>query len=216
MTSVKVSDCIFVCVCVCVTVLVPCFQMRDLSAKCLYSTASSSIENLYVQCCVSSSSRRLPPTSHHNWKEVGGRVLPAGFLPSHRLPVDVQAHKHLPLLVPPLGWRVRIVAVLLDPLLQGAVDAELPLGKTSIRFQCCNPPTCEVRAKHRAFSCANPLWSLTVSCLSYYSLICITCFALCACAENQGCTLEIAQLCRWFMCAPRFSCDSELSRQLEK
>lgn len=34
---------------------------------------------------------------------MGGSVLPAGFLPSQRLPVDVQAHEHLPLLVPPLG-----------------------------------------------------------------------------------------------------------------
>lgn len=57
------------------------------------------------------------PSSHHNWQEVGGSVLPAGFLPSQRLPVDIQTHEHLPLLVLPLRGRIRVVAVLLNPLL---------------------------------------------------------------------------------------------------
>lgn len=131
--TASVSDwyCYYLC---CVTVLVPRFQKGKLPANnntnnTIDWTASSSIENLYVQCCASSASRRAPPPSHHNWQEVGGRVLPAGFLPSDRLPVDVQAHKHLPLLVPPLGRGVRVVAVLLDALLQRAVNTKLPLER---------------------------------------------------------------------------------------
>lgn len=71
--------------------------------------------------------------SHHNWKEVGGCVLPACFLPSQRLPVDTQTHKHLPLLVPPFGRCIRVVAVLLDPLLQGAVSAKVSLDEKNVR-----------------------------------------------------------------------------------
>lgn len=60
---------------------------------------------------------------------MGGPILPAGFLPSQRLPVDVQTHKHLPLLVFPHGRCIRVVAVLLDPLLQTAVNTKFPLRK---------------------------------------------------------------------------------------
>lgn len=73
---------------VCVTVLVLCFQMRDFSVNVfilqLFSVLKTSLSSAaYLPSPVEFSS------SHHNWKEVGGRVLPAGFLPSQWLPVDV-------------------------------------------------------------------------------------------------------------------------------
>lgn len=74
------------------------------------------------------------------------RVLPAGFLALERPPMDIQAHEHLPLFVPPLGRRIGVVAVLLDPLLQGAVNAKLLLETQQESHFSVNvsvSPTCE-------------------------------------------------------------------------
>lgn len=43
----------------CVTVLVPCFQMRDFSVIVFILQLFFSIENLSVQCCISSSSAQV-------------------------------------------------------------------------------------------------------------------------------------------------------------
>lgn len=64
-------------------------------------------------------------SSHHDGEEVGGHISPPCFLPSQWPPVDTQAHKHLSLLVPPLGWGVGVIAVLFNTFLQCAVNAKL-------------------------------------------------------------------------------------------
>lgn len=113
--------------------LVPCFHMRDLSDKSLFYTLP------VLKTSLSSAAYSPSPaeftSSHQYWKKVGGCVLPACFPPSHWLPVDVETHKHLSLLVLPLGWSVRVVAVFLYPLLQGAVDAKLSLKKQRVSTQ---------------------------------------------------------------------------------
>lgn len=124
------------------TVLVPRFQMRDFSIGSVF----------LFQFSISKKKKKIPlsialsSSSHHNWKEVCSRVLPAGFLALERPPMDIQAHEHLPLFVPPLGRRIGVVAVLLDPLLQGAVNAKLLLETQQESHFSVNvsvPPTCE-------------------------------------------------------------------------
>ena len=83
-----------------------------------------------VQCWISSPTGSSPvksssSSSHHDGEEVCGRILPPCFLPSQWPPVDTQAHKHLSLLVPPLGWGVGVIAVLFNTFLQCAVNAKL-------------------------------------------------------------------------------------------
>lgn len=56
-----------------------------------------------------------------------GCVFSPGLFGSHRLPVGAQAHEHGLHLVPPLCRGVRVVPVLLYPLYQLAVNAEIPL-----------------------------------------------------------------------------------------
>ena len=58
---------------------------------------------------------------------MSGSVFPARFPPFHRLAVGVEAHKHVFLLVAPLGRRVRVVFVLLDALGKAAVGTEVSL-----------------------------------------------------------------------------------------
>lgn len=60
---------------------------------------------------------------------MSGSVFPARFPPFHGLAVGVEAHKHVFLLVAPLGRRVRVVFVLLDALRQAAVGTEVSLRR---------------------------------------------------------------------------------------
>lgn len=136
--------------------------------------------------------------SHHNWKEVGGRVLPAGFFPPQRLPVDIQTHKHLTLLVPPRRWCVGVVAVLLDPLLQGAVNTKLSLKQNS---KCCLITLLSTRMRQNTddVSFTSIVVALGTS-ISHYLFIYNTHFDLCALAENkvhfENCTpLTIVHVC---------------------
>lgn len=58
---------------------------------------------------------------------MSGRVFPAGLLPLHRFAVGVQSHKHVLVLVAPLGGSVGVVLVLLDAFDQTAVWTKVPL-----------------------------------------------------------------------------------------
>lgn len=119
----------------------PCFLCNSVSAlfpnerfpnESLYSTVCLFVfSTLEISCPVLHGLLLQFFRSHHNWKEVCGRVLPAGFFPPQRLPVDIQTHKHLTLLVPPHRWCVGVVAILLDPLFQGTVNTKLSLKQNS-------------------------------------------------------------------------------------
>lgn len=61
-----------------------------------------------------------------------GCVFSPGLFGSHRPPVGAQAHEHGLLLVPPLCRGVGVVPVLLDPLYQLAVNAEITLKKEDL------------------------------------------------------------------------------------
>ena len=60
---------------------------------------------------------------------MSGSVFPASFPPFHGLAVGAETHKHVFLLVAPLGRRVRVVFVLLDALGQAAVGSEVSLRR---------------------------------------------------------------------------------------
>lgn len=58
-----------------------------------------------------------------HWKEVSRRVSPSSFMAPSRLASTIQWHKHLSSAVFPAKRRIRVVAVLLDPLLKLAAWA---------------------------------------------------------------------------------------------
>lgn len=174
------------------------FPNKRFPNKSLYSTVCLVFFQHWkslVQCCVAFFS--LFFRSHHNWKEVGGRVLPAGFFPPQRLPVDIQTHKHLTLLVPPHRWCVGVVAVLLDPLLQGAVNTKLSLKQDS-KCRLITLLNARMRQNTDDFSCTSIVVALGT--WISHSFIYNTCFDLCALAETkvhfENCTpLPIVHVC---------------------
>lgn len=61
-----------------------------------------------------------------------GCVFSPGLFGPHRPPVGAQAYEHVLLLVHPFGRGIGVVPVLLYPLYQLAVNAEIPLEKEDI------------------------------------------------------------------------------------